>query len=128
MICNASTFVLTVLETKTMLYTDLQHIENANEFALYKKQYNSIVVLCGRMNSQTVNVYRELLELKELFSQIVFCDLDYDNPEFNEICISLKNIENTPLLLFIKNNKIVTSTTGVIEKEKIQKIINNELI
>ena len=65
-------------------------------------------------------ILEKLLDLEE-FSDIVFCKINIDNSEFDEICAKYK-VNSIPHVEFFKNSKNTTSLIGLNESKLIDNI------
>lgn len=111
-----------------MLYTNLEHIETADEFAKIISENENVVVICGRMGPLCVPVYRTVEELGNEFAQVRFYDMEYDNPEFYffHALPEVQGLEEIPFTVFYLNGEAVKSVAGIQSKAQLKEILNEE--
>lgn len=111
-----------------MLYTNLKHIESAEEHELILNENENVMVICGRMGPMCVPVYRIAEELEEEYKQVKFYDMEFDNPESHVIrtLSEVRNFVKIPFTIYYKNGKIVDATAGIQTKEEVTTILNKE--
>lgn len=105
-----------------MLYTNLKHIENAEDFARNLNQHINVVIVCGSMTPSSVTMFRITEELAAELKNIHFFDMEFDNPSLKEHCIT----KEIPLILIYKNGKLL-KTIQEKTKEEIKSIIHSQL-
>lgn len=112
-----------------MLYTNLEHIETADEFSKVISENENVVVICGRMGPLCIPVYRAIEELGEEYRQIKFFDMEYDNPEFYFFHErpEVKNLEEIPFTTFYYRGEAVKSVGGLQTKAQLKKFLNEIL-
>jgi len=113
-----------------MLYTNLEHIETANEFAKIIKENENVVVICGRMGPLCVPVYRVVEELSEEFTQVKFYDMEYDNPEFYffHALPEVQGLEEIPFTILYRNGEAAKSVSGIFSKVQFKEILTEEFL
>jgi thioredoxin 1 len=111
-----------------MLYTDLKHIENAEEFATVISENENVMLICGRMGTLCIPVYRIALELEEKYKHVKFYDMEYDNPEsyFFHALPEVRDFEEIPFTLYYKNGEIVKATAGIQTMAQVKAILDQE--
>jgi thioredoxin 1 len=111
-----------------MLYTNLNHIESAAEYAKIISSYNNVVVICGRMGNKCIPVYRIAEALEPQYKHVKFFDMEFDNPESNILrnVIEYYDLKNLPLVVYIKTGNLVEATFGKQTIEKITAILKKE--
>jgi hypothetical protein len=109
-----------------MLYTNLEHIETAEEFSKIISRNEDVVVICGRMGPLCVPVYRVVEELDQEFTQIKFYDMEYDNPEFYffHALPEVQLLEEIPFTVLYRNGEAVKSVAGMQSKARLKEILN----
>ena len=111
-----------------MLYTNLKHIESAAQHVdIITGGQNSMVIL-GRMEPQSITVYRIAEELEPDYPDVKFCDMESDNPELNGIrnLPEFGNFVETPYTVYYKNGIFVKATSGIQTKAEIKGILDKE--
>jgi len=111
-----------------MLYTNLKHIESAEEYARILNENENVMLICGRMGPLCVPVYRVAEELEEKYSQVKFYDMEYDNPEsyFFHDMPEVQNFPEYPFTVYYKNGEVVKATAGLQSKAQITAILEKE--
>jgi thioredoxin 1 len=113
-----------------MLYTNLEHIETAVEFAEVIGTNENVVVICGRMGPFCVPVYRNVEELGEKFTHVKFYDMEYDNPEFYffHALPEVQNLEEMPFIVFYRSGVAVKSVAGMQSKTQLSEILTENFL
>jgi len=68
-----------------MLYTNLKHIESAEQHAKILKENENVMVICGRMGPMCIPVYGIAEELEDEYKNVQFFDMEFDNPQSHVI-------------------------------------------
>ncbi|HSO86705.1 MAG TPA: hypothetical protein VLQ91_09160 [Draconibacterium sp.] len=108
-----------------MLYTNLKHIESAEEYAKIINQIENVMIICGRMGPFSIPVYRIAEELESDYSHVKFYDMEYDNPE-SAVIRNLPEVQDFPgfpLTIYYKNGEVVNATAGIQTKDQITNIL-----
>jgi len=92
-----------------MLYTNLNHIESAEEYERIINEHENIIVICGRMGPICIPVYRVAVELEEEYAHVKFFDMEYDNPEsyFFHALPEVSDLLEIPFTLYYKDGQII---------------------
>lgn len=111
-----------------MLYTNLNHIESAAEFARIINENEHVMLICGRMGPICIPVYRIAEELEEKYSHVKFYDMEYDNPEsyFFHALPEVQDLMEIPFTVYYKNGEVVKATAGIQTKTQITAILDKE--
>jgi len=111
-----------------MLYTNLNHIENIDEYRQIIGENENVVLICGRMGPLCVPVYRTMEELEEEFNHVRFFDMEYDNPAsyFFHAMPEVQNLTEIPFTVFYKGGQAVKATAGLQTKAQIKAILKKE--
>jgi len=111
-----------------MLYTNLKHIESATQHAQIITENENVTIICGRMGSMCIPVYRIAEEIEEDFRHVKFYDMEFNNPESNVIRTlpEVNGFTEIPFTIYYKNGEVVRATSGIQTKAQIAKILNNE--
>ena len=113
-----------------MLYTNLKHIESAAEHEQIVRENEDVVVVCGRMDSMCIPVYRIAEELESRYDQVKFFDMEFDNPE-SQVIQNLPLVNrfmSIPFTVYYKNGKVVKATSGIQSKEQIISVLDEEFV
>ena len=111
-----------------MLYTNLNHIESAEEYARILNENENVIIICGRMGPLCIPVYRIAEELEEKYSHVKIYDMEYDNPEsyFFHALPEVQNLMEIPFTIYYKNGEVVKATAGLQTKSQITAILDKE--
>ncbi len=111
-----------------MLYTNLNHIESAEEYAKIIGENENVMIICGRMGPLCIPVYRIAVELEEKYKHVKIYDLEYDHPDlfFFHDLPEVHGFPEYPFTVYYKNGKIVKATSGIQTQTQIQEILNKE--
>jgi len=111
-----------------MLYTNLNHIESAEEYERIINENENVMLICGRMGPLCVPVYRVAEELEKKYTHIKFYDMEYDNPEsyFIRDLPEVQNFPEYPFTVYYKNGEIIKATTGIQTKVQVEAILEKE--
>jgi thioredoxin 1 len=108
-----------------MLYTNLKHLETADEHTKVTARNKNIVVICGRMEAECIAAYRLAESLENEYEQVGFYDMEYDNPE-SVVITSIAETDDTklpPYIVLYRNGEVARIVTGAIAKESLKEII-----
>lgn len=111
-----------------MLYTNLKHIESAEEFARIISENEHVTIICGRMGPICIPVYRIAEELEKKYSHVRFYDMEYDNPEsyFFHALPEVQDLMEIPFTVYYKNGVAVKATAGIQSKMQITAMLEKE--
>ena len=103
-----------------MLYTNLKHIETAREQERIIYEGENVVIICGRMESASITVYRIAEDLKNRYPHVAFYDMEFDNPESSILKNTLEyfNLTDIPLVGYFKKGCLVNVSLGVQTREQ----------
>ena len=109
-----------------MLYTNLKHIETADDLAKVIKENENVMVICGRMGPMCIPVYGIAEELNKEYKHVKFYDMEFDNPEADVIrsLPEVRGFMGIPFTIYYKNGKVVKATTSIQNKEQVTNILN----
>lgn len=111
-----------------MLYTNLKHIETANDHSRIIKENENVMVICGRMGPMCTPVYRHAELLQEEYPHVSFYDMEFDNPE-SYVIRDLKEVQGfmgIPFTIYYKKGKVVRATSSIQTREQITTILDKE--
>ena len=113
-----------------MLYTNLNHIENVEEYNEIISNNENVVLICGRMGPLCIPVYRIIEELEDKYRHIKFYDMEYDNPQsfFFHTLPEISHLMEIPFIVCYKNSKIVHTTEGLQNQAQLIAILENKFI
>ena len=111
-----------------MLYTNLKHIETADELKRVIEENENVMVCCGRMGPMCIPVYAAMEELEPEYPHVKFYDMEFDNPEAYIIrdAPECKGFMGLPFTMYYKNGKVVRATSSIQTKEQIKEILDKE--
>lgn len=109
-----------------MLYTNLNHIETAEQHSRAITENKNVMIICGRMGKLSIPVYRIAKEIEEDYAHVKFFDMEYDNPESHTICKEMEDrgLTNFPFAVYYKNGELVKATSGIQTKEQVTSVLN----
>jgi thioredoxin 1 len=112
---------------KNMLYTNLNHIENAADFSKSLTENEKVVIICGRMDASSVQVYRNAADVKSKYWHVEFFDLEYDNPvsAFFHAIPEVAGQNALPLTVCFKNGKVEKVATGSLSESEMVEILDD---
>jgi len=111
-----------------MLYTNLKHIETALEHAKVISENENVMVICGRMGPMCIPVYGIAEELEDEYTQVKFCDMEFDNPESHVIrnLPEVRGFMEIPFTIYYKNGKVVKATSSIQTRTQVTAILDKE--
>jgi len=111
-----------------MLYTNLTHINSAEEHARILNENENVMVICGRMGPMCIPVYGIAEELEDEYGHVKFCDMEFDNPEAHVIrnLPEVKGFMGIPFTIYYKNGKVVKATSSIQSKQQVTSILNEK--
>lgn len=111
-----------------MLYTNLKHIETAEDHAMIISEHENVMVICGRMGPMCIPVYGIAEELEEEYKHVKFYDMEFDNPEAHVIrnLPEVRGFMGIPFTIYYKNGKVVNATSSIQTREQVTAILDKE--
>lgn len=111
-----------------MLYTNLKHIETADDLKKIINENENVMVCCGRMGPMCVPVYAAMEELESEYQHVKFYDMEFDNPEAHIIrnAPECRGFMGLPFVMYYKNGKVAKATSSIQSKEQIKNILEKE--
>ncbi|GAB4457755.1 MAG: hypothetical protein Fur0028_12160 [Bacteroidales bacterium] len=111
-----------------MLYTNLKHVETADDLKKIINENENVMVCCGRMGPMCVPVYAAMEELESEYPHVKFYDMEFDNPEAHIIrnAPECRGFMGLPFVMYYKNGKVAKATSSIQSKEQIKTILNTE--
>ena len=109
-----------------MLYTNLKHIESAEEHAKIISENENVMVICGRMGPMCIPVYELMEELEGEYNHVKFYDMEFDNPEAHVIrnLPEVRNFMGIPFTIYYKNGKVMKATSSIQTHQQVTSILN----
>lgn len=113
-----------------MLYTNLKHIESASDLNQIISGNDQVVVICGRMDPVSVSVYRLAGELEKNYPQVQFYDMEYDDPESENLrkLPGLLDFEGLPFSVYFRNGKLERVSVGIFSINQMENLFIEEKI
>lgn len=113
---------------KTMLYTNLRHIENHQEYLKAIHEHENVLIVCGRMDPSSILVYSAAEALIKEFGHISFFDIEFDNPytQFLLTFPEILNFSEIPFIVCIKNGQILSVKGSINTKAEMSAILESE--
>ncbi len=110
-----------------MLYTNLKHIETADDHARIIGSDENVMVICGRMGPMCIPVYEIAEELEEEYKHVKFYDMEFDNPEAHVIrnIPEVRGFMGIPFTIYYKNGKVVKATSSIQTRNQVTAILND---
>ena len=111
-----------------MLYTNLKHIESADDHSKVISQNDNVMVICGRMGPMCIPVYSIAEELEDEYKHVAFYDMEFDNPESHVIrnLEEVKGFMGIPFTIYYKNGKVVKATSSIQTRAQVTNILDKE--
>jgi len=111
-----------------MLYTNLKHIESADEQSRILSENENVMVICGRMGPMCIPVYLIAEELEEKYKHVKFFDMEFDNPESHVIrnLPEVSGFRGIPFTIYYKNGKVVKATSSIQTKMQVTTILDQK--
>lgn len=111
-----------------MLYTNLNHIETADQHAKVINENDNVMVCCGRMGPMCIPVYGIMEDIEDEYKNVKFFDMEFDNPE-SHVIRSLPEVARfmgIPFTIYYKNGKVIKATSSIQTREQVTTILNKE--
>jgi thioredoxin 1 len=104
-----------------MLYTNLIHLETAADLSGIIRENARVLVVCGRMDPQSVPAYRIAEELEKAYGTVKFCDMEFDNPESLVVqkVVQAIGLMEIPYTAYYRNGEFVDATSGIQTKDQV---------
>lgn len=111
-----------------MLYTNLKHIETADQHAKIINEHENVMVICGRMGPMCIPVYGIAEELESKYSHVAFYDMEFDNPASHVIrnIPEVRGFMGIPFTIYYKNGNVVRATSSIQTKAQVTNILDTE--
>lgn len=109
-----------------MLFTNLKHIESAEQHAQILKDNKNVMVICGRMGPMCIPVYAIAEELEKKYPHVAFYDMEFDHPEAHVIrnAPEVSGFMGIPFTMYYKDGKVVKATSSIQTKQQVTDILD----
>lgn len=109
-----------------MLYTNLNHLESAAQYAAVLRENENVMIVCGRMGPMCIPVYGIAEELEKAYKHVRFFDMEFDNPESHVIrsIPEVRGFMGIPFTMYYKSGKVVKATSGIQSKAQVVSILD----
>ena len=109
-----------------MLYTNLYHLETARELGRVISENTDVLVVCGRMDPRCVTAYRIAEELEKEYSQVQFCDMEFDHPELQYIrhLPEVEKLNEFPFAIYFKKGMVADATSDIRTKPQLRAMLD----
>jgi thioredoxin 1 len=111
-----------------MLYTNLNHIESADQLTKIINENENVMVICGRMGPMCIPVYGIAEDLQDEYKHVKFFDMEFDNPESYIIrnLPEVRGFMGIPFTIYYKNGKVVKATSSIQNRQQVTAILDKE--
>lgn len=111
-----------------MLYTNLKHLETADDLKKAISENENVMVICGRMGPMCIPVYGIAEELENEYRHVKFFDMEFDNPEAHIIrsLPEVRGFMGIPFTIYYKNGKVVKATSSIQTRAQVTAILDRE--
>ncbi len=111
-----------------MLFTNLDHINTAEELKNILAKNENVMVTCGRMGPMCTPVYQVMEDIRDKYSHVAFFDMEFDNPEAGVIrnLPECRTFRGLPFVVYYKNGKVVEATSSIQDEEQITTILDRQ--
>ncbi len=116
------------MKINNMLYTNLNHVETAEQLEKIISENENVMVCCGRMGPMCIPVYNIMEELEPLYPHVRFYDMEFDNPEAHEIRNTpmIRGLMGLPYTVYYKNGEMVKATTSIQDMKQVRSVLDSE--
>jgi len=111
-----------------MLYTNLKHIETADDHQKFISENENVMICCGRMGPMCIPVYGIMEDIEDQYTHVKFADMEFDNPQSHVIrnTPEVKSFMGIPFTMYYKNGKLVKATSSIQSKTQVTAILETE--
>jgi thioredoxin 1 len=111
-----------------MLYTNLKHIESAEEHQKIINENENVMICCGRMGPMCIPVYGIMEELEDTYKNVKFLDMEFDHPDAHVIrnAPECNGFMGLPFTVYYKNGKLVKATSSIQTIDQVTAILDKE--
>jgi len=111
-----------------MLYTNLKHLETADDHKKAISENENVMVICGRMGPMCIPVYGIAEELEDKYNHVKFFDMEFDNPH-SHVIRSIPEVQGfmgIPFTIYYRNGRVVKATSSIQSMEQVKAILDKE--
>jgi thioredoxin 1 len=110
-----------------MLYTNLKHIETVDEYNKTTSEYENVMIICGRMDPMSIQLFSVAEEISKAYRHIKFFDLEFDNPHTQQILRNsiAERSMSSPFIVSFKKGKVVNVARGLKNKEQFKGMVDS---
>jgi thioredoxin 1 len=111
-----------------MLFTNLTHIENLEDYKKLLSENENVMLICGRMGPMCIPVYGIAEELEDEYAQVKFVDMEFDNPVSNVIrsLPEVRGFMGIPFTIYYKNGQVVKATSSIQTRQQVTSILDEQ--
>ncbi len=111
-----------------MLYTNLKHLETADDHNKAISENENVMVICGRMGPMCIPVYGIAEELEDEYKHVKFFDMEFDNPHSHVIknLPEVRGFMGIPFTIYYRNGKVVKATSSIQSRDQVKTILDKE--
>jgi thioredoxin 1 len=111
-----------------MLYTNLKHIESADDHQKVINENENVMICCGRMGPMCIPVYGIMEELEDSYTNVKFFDMEFDHPDAHVIrnAPECSGFMGLPFTVYYKNGKLVKATSSIQTMDQVTAILDKE--
>jgi thioredoxin 1 len=112
-----------------MLFTNLTHIENTEDYKNLLTENENVMLICGRMGPMCIPVYGIAEELEEEYQNVKFVDMEFDIPAAHAIRTlpEVRGFMGIPFTIYYKNGEVVKATSSIQTRQQITSILDEHL-
>ncbi|MFZ4546440.1 MAG: thioredoxin [Bacteroidales bacterium] len=110
-----------------MLYTNLKHIETADEHQKFISENENVMICCGRMGPMCIPVYGIMELLETEYPKVKFADMEFDSPEAHIIrnVPEVSEFRGIPFTMYYKNGQLVKATSSIQSMEQVRSVLDS---
>ncbi len=111
-----------------MLFTNLTHIENTEDYKNLLTENENVMLICGRMGPMCIPVYGIAEELEDEYPHVKFVDMEFDNPVSNVIrsLPEVRGFMGIPFTIYYKNGQVVKATSSIQTRQQVTSILDEQ--
>jgi thioredoxin 1 len=109
-----------------MLYTNLHHLESALDLGQLLLEKSDVLVVCGRMDPRCVTAYRIAETLEKEYSQVQFCDMEFDHPELQSVrqLPEIETLKDLPIAIYFKRGVVADATSDILTTPQLRALLD----
>ena len=111
-----------------MLPTNLQHIENDNDFKKVLDENENVMIVCGRAGPMCLPVYDIQEKLEPKYTHVAFRDMSFDGLAAHNIKAlpQTRGFTGLPFTVYFHRGEVVAATTSIQTKSQVKAILDRE--